>query len=204
MGVGIQEPAGSATRTPRTQGRRAVAAFGLLTVVSLALSVLGIGTGDGPLGPPMGYGASIPRDVGDEFTEGTTMLVNDGLFSVHIESIRPLPFGDGATGLSITAVELAPHQDLGVGMVDGPGYETVPRDIRRSPGGYQIPPERRVGERASMAEVLLRITVERAGVWTYRGYEVVYRSGFVRHRMVMPIDLQVCTPRGATCPAVDD
>lgn len=79
------------------------------------------------MGPPPGYGAAISRDVGADFTEGATSLHHDGLFPVHIETIRPLPVDGAANGLRITAVELAAHRDLGVGMVDGEGYETVPR-----------------------------------------------------------------------------
>lgn len=36
-------------------------------------------------------------------------------------------------------------------------------------------------------------------MWTYRGYEVTYRSGPVRHRMVVDVDLQACTPAGRDC-----
>ena len=135
--------------------------------------------------------------------EGATSLHNDGLFTVHIEAIRALPVDGAANGLRITAIELAAHRDLGVGMVDGAGYETVPRDARLSPQGYEIPPEHSMGERASLAEVLVRAEVEREGVWHYRGYEVTYRSGFVRHRLVVGPDLWACTPSGAPCSQLD-
>jgi hypothetical protein len=48
--------------------------LGALTLVSIGLSVVGTGTGDGPLGPPPVYGAGISRDVGDEVTEGSAFL----------------------------------------------------------------------------------------------------------------------------------
>ncbi|WP_406832002.1 hypothetical protein ABEG17_04025 [Pedococcus sp. KACC 23699] len=40
------------------------------------------------------------------------------------------------------------------------------------------------------------------GAWHYSCYEVTYRSGFVRHRMLVAADFRVCTPSGATCPPV--
>lgn len=194
-------PVGTATRAQHTHRAHGVAALGLLTAASLGLSVLGIGTGNGPLGPPTSYGMGISRDVGDEFTEGATMLRNDGWFTAHVEGIRPVPVDDAAARMPVTAVEIAPSSDLGIGMSEGPGYDTLAREVRSPVRGYAIPPQRLVGERASLAEVLVRAKITEPGVSTYRGYEVTYRSGFVRHRMVVDVELQGCTPRGATCPA---
>ena len=47
----------------------------------------------------------------------------------------------------------------------------------------------------SAFEVLARAKVTHDGVWAYRGYEVTYRSGVVRHRAVLPATLTVCAPR---------
>lgn len=133
MGVMIQETAGAADTTPRRHRRHGLAALGLLTVASLGLSVLGIGTGEGPLGPtgPRGwYGAAVGRDVGADVTEGGTVLTNHGWFTVHVESIRPLPVDDATRGLSITDVQLAPASGSMVGLVDGTGEEFVGREVR--------------------------------------------------------------------------
>lgn len=207
MGVVVQGDGGSgdAERQPgrRPWGRRwnrwhAAITVGVVAVVGVTMCLTGIGTGDGPLGPPGGYGAGISRDVGDEVTEGATVLVNDGWFAVHIESIRPLPVDDAGTGLPVTAVELAPARPTMVGMADGPGYETVAANARGTPAGYVIEPPR-VLDHDGLAEVLVRFRVVQPGTWRYHGYEVVYRSGGIRHRMVVAVDLRVCTPRGASC-----
>ena len=189
----------AAPRRPRRRwGARVAAALAALVVVGFVMAATGWGTGDGPLGPPPGYGAGISRDVGDEVTEGTTVLVNDGWFAARIESIRPLPVGDAAAGAPVTAVELALIRPTMVGMADGPGYDTVGPNTRRAARGYAIDPPRTLGH-AGTAEVLVRLRVARPGTWHYRGYEVVYRSAGIRHRMVVQVDLRVCTPRGADC-----
>ena len=201
MGVMIQEAAGAADTTPRRHRRHGLAALGLLTVASLGLSILGIGTGEGPLGPtgPRGsYGVSAGRDVGDDLTEGGTVLTNHGWFTVHVESIHPLPVDDAAKGLTITDVQLAPASDL-VGFLDGTGEEFVGREVRRPTAGYSILPHHRVDGGASQAEVLVHARITRPGTWTYRGYEITYRSGLARHHMVVDAELQVCTPAGRDC-----
>lgn len=199
MGVTIQEPVGTAARAPHVHRRRGVAALGLLTVASIGLSVVGIGTGDGPLGPPPRYGAGLSTDVGHEFTEGNTFLRNSGVLPVHIESIRAVPIGDATSGAPVTAIEMVAPSSPAIGVVDGAGHDTVPRQLRRDPAGYTIAPQRGVGEQKGTAEVLVRVRVERAGSWSYRGYEVTYRSGFIRHHLVVDAHLQVCTPAGSDC-----
>ncbi len=203
MGAGTKT-VGTASATPRTRRRPGAAAFGLLTAASVVLSVLGIGTGYGPLGPPPGYGAGISRDVGAEVTEGSTFLVNDSWFTAHLESVRPISVGDEAAGLPITAVEITPASPSGIGMVDGAGYEYVAKGMRSSPKDYSVLPERRTGKDAGYIEVLVRARVTEPGAWHYRGYEVTYRSGFVRHRMVVAANFWVCTPSAATCPPGTD
>lgn len=200
MGATIHEPVGTAARAPRAPRRQGPAALGLLTVASIGLSALGIGTGDGPLGPPPGYGVGVSRDVGSEVTEGSTFLVNHGWFTAHLESVRPVSVGDEAAGLTVTAVEVAPASPSGIGMVDGDGYEYVAQGVRSSPAGYTVLPERRVGKDTGYVEVLVRAKVTRPGTWHYRGYEIVYRSGFVKHRMTVGADFWVCTPSGTQCP----
>ena len=200
MEVGIQEPVGTPARAPHAIGRHGVIALALLSVASVILSVLGIGTGDGPLGPPPGYGVGISRDVGSEVTEGGTFLENDSWFTAHLERIRPIAVGTEATGLGTTAVEVVPASPSGIGIVDGAGYEHIAKEVRSDPAGYAVLPERRMGQDTGYVEVLVRVKVTRPGAWHYRGYEVTYRSGLVRHHLVVPADLWVCTPSGALCP----
>lgn len=189
------------TPAPTTHRRRnAVLALGGLAAAGLVLSVLGIGTGDGPLGPPGGYGTSVSRDVGSEFTEGSTTLVNHGWFAAHIESIRPLPVDDATQGLAITDVQLAPASGPLIGLVDGSGEEYVSDGVRSPAAGYTLLGSRRFDGAGSRAEVLVRARVTHPGAWTYRGYEVTYRSGLVRHHMVVDVELQACTPSGRDCP----
>lgn len=210
MGV-VQGDVGFDAAEPQPAGRpwwrrwsssRAGGAVGVLAAVGVTMCLTGIGTGEGPLGPTdWGASAATSRDVGDEFTEGAVALVNDGWFDVHIESVRPLPVGDAARGLAVTSVRLAPrvHGRDGVGLVEGSGAEVVPLADRRSPAGFTIPRTSDAGPFGGSAELLVTYEVTRPGTWKYRGYEVVYRSGLVRHRVVLPFVVGVCTPAGKDC-----
>ncbi|MFC8501967.1 hypothetical protein ACFUC1_06375 [Pedococcus sp. NPDC057267] len=188
----------------RWNRRRVAVAVGVVAAVGVTMCLTGIGTGEGPLGPThWAAGAGASRDVGDEFTEGAVALVNDGWFDVHLESVRPVPATDTSAGLAVTSVQLAPrvHGRDGIGLVDGSGAELVPLADRRAPAGYTIPRTRDAGPFRGSAEVLVTYRVTRPGTWKYRGYEVVYRSGLVRHRVVMPFAVSVCTPAGKDCGA---
>lgn len=199
--VGFDDAGPQPGRRPwwRRWSRRGVTiTVGVVAAMGVTMGVTGTGTGDGPLGPPPGYGAAISRDVGDEVTEGATVLVNRGWFTAHIESIRPLPDDAAVSAVHVTAVELAPTRPTMVGVADGPGYDTVDAASRRPAAGYEIAPQRR-HDGPGQAEVLVRFKVVQPGTWRFRGYEVVYRSGLVRHRMVVAIDFRICTPRGAPC-----
>ena len=199
--VGFDDAERQPERRPwwrRWNRRHAATAVGVVAVVGVTMCLTGIGTGEGPLGPAPGYGAAISRDVGDEITEGATVLVDDGWFAAHVESVRPLPVGEAATAVRVEAVELVPASRNGIGMVDGPGYDLLPSGVRSAPEGYVIHSARSFGSPGT-AEVLVRFTVVQPGEWRFRGYEVVYRSGLVRHRMVADVDFRICTPRGAPC-----
>jgi hypothetical protein len=86
-----------------------------------------------------------------------------------------------------------------IGLVDGTGAEFVSTEVRSPASDYTIRAGRRSHGEGSRAEILVRARITRPGVWTYRGYEVTYRSGLVRHRMVLDVQLQACTPTGRDC-----
>lgn len=187
----------------RRWGRRRVAiAVAVVAVVGATMCLTGIGTGEGPLGhDDQGASASVSRDAGDEFTEGAVSLVNDGWFDVHIESVRPVPVDDAASGLAVLSVRLAPRtkgQDS-IGLVDGTGAEFVPMPDRKALAGYTVRRTADAGPFGGSAEVLVSYRVLREGTWTYGGYEVVYRSGLVRHRVVLPFQVRACAPKTADC-----
>jgi hypothetical protein len=162
------------------------------------MAATGIGTGSGSLGPRFGHVATITRGVGAEVTIGNVTLLNEGWLPITIERIRPIPAEHAQDGVEIVAVEVADlspaDTDAFIGMVDGSGYDAVRLDLRRSPRGQVLPPQWRAGEGQGMVQTLVRIRVLREGEWTYRGYEVTYRSGLVRHRAVLPVDITACTP----------
>lgn len=202
--VGFDDAEPPPARRPwwrRWSRRRTAVAVCVVAAVGVTMCLTGIGTGDGPLGPPPGYGAAISRNVGDEVTEGATVLVNHGWFTAHIESIRPLPVDAAASAVHVTAVEMAPTRPTMVGMADGRGYDTVDAASRGPVDGYEIAPQRR-HDGPGQAEVLVRLRVDQPGTWRFRGYEVVYRSAGIRHRMVVGVDLQLCAPRTTPCPPV--
>lgn len=163
------------------------------------MALAGWGTGDGPLGPPGGAEVGITRDVGARFTDGLVILHNDGWFDARIESVRPLPLGPADDGLTVEDVSLARvvsgHGTIGI--VDGLGEGLVPTSERRKPDGVVLPRDRSAGRDGAQVEVLATYRITRPGTWTYRGYEVTYRSGLVRHRMVVPLSVVACAPKRA-------
>ena len=175
-------------------------AAGLVGAVSVTMAATGWGTGDGPLGPPGGGEVGVTRDVGARFTEGLVILHNDGWFDAHIESVRPIPLGPADDGLTVEDVSLARVvSDHGpIGIVDGLGEGLVPTSERRKPAGVVIPQDRSSGRDSTHLEVLATYRITHPGTWTYRGYEVTYRSGLVRHRMVVPLSVVACAPKRAT------
>jgi hypothetical protein len=133
-------------------------------------------------------------------TEGNVIIANRGRFPVVLETVRPVPSDGAGAGLVVTAVEVADlpvaAAEYGViGSVDGEGYKHVPDKRRHPVSGYVIQPERTVGRDRGLAEVLVRYRIEQEGVWTYRGYEVTYRSGLVRHSAVLDVTMTACAPR---------
>jgi hypothetical protein len=140
------------------------------------------------------------RDVGVSFAEGEIFLHNDGWFDAHIESVRPLPEDGARKGVPVVAVALAmqrPGRDT-IGVVEGAGEELVPTADRHPVEGFVIHPDRAVGRDRGMAEILASYRLAREGTWHYRGYEVTYRSGLVRHRMLVPLTVEACAPKRAT------
>jgi hypothetical protein len=183
---------------------------GLVLAIALfpVLAVTGIGTGPGPLGPDLDHGVLVTRDVGEEVTLGNVTLVNEGRLPLHLESIRLLPEPGATAGLAVTAVEVAPVPTTGsagyIGISDGPGYATVPASARRPATGVVLPTSadgaestQPPGQGKGVLQVLVRARVTQDGTWTYRGYEVTYRSGLVRHRAVLDMTVTACAPRSA-------
>jgi hypothetical protein len=142
----------------------------------------------------------ITRDVGLSFTEGGTILHNDGWFDAHIESLRAVPEGDATEGMPVASVTLAMLEPgrSAIGTVEGAGGELLPSADRHPVEGFVIPPDRAVGRDRGMAEILVTYRLAREGTWHYRGYEVTYRSGLVRHRMLVPLTVEACAPQRAT------
>ena len=193
MGVDVHEAAPGARPDRSVRRRQFVRAFGLLVTVNLALCALGIWTGNGPLGPPGGYGVGTTRPVGSEVTDGNTSLVNHGWLPVHVDSIKPVAAQGAADGLTTTAVELTPTADPRIGLDDGPGYGLVPAAERTDASGQVLPSNRGDKPPGLGVPVLVRVKVTKPGSWHYDGYEVVYRAGFVRHRMTVPVQFWICT-----------
>ena len=204
MGAGVTESYAAAAPARPRAGWWAVLtrhiAAGAFLAASLftVMAVTGIGTGAGPLGPHLGHGSSITRDVGAEVTVGNVTLVNEGLFPLEIEGIRPLPEDGADAGVTVTAVEVAPLPLVGtrgyIGIADGRGYEEVPASQRRTPQGAVLPRRTDAQDRAGLLQVLVRYRLVREGTWVYRGYEVTYRSGLVRHRAVLDVTMAACAP----------
>lgn len=195
--------AGAAPERSATGGwrdlRRPLAVAGVLAASLFAvMAATGIGTGPGPLGDCCGYRVGISRDVGDSFTEGTMVLDNRSWFPIVVEDIRPLPSTGAARGLAVAAVELAhlppPGSSEAIGMGEGDGSHVVPAERRHAVKGSVLQPEWRVGKDRTAQEVLVRYRLEQEGRWTYRGYELTYRSGLVRHRAVLDVTMTACAP----------
>jgi hypothetical protein len=186
---------------PGVRARRLVwAVVALAVAVGVLMAATGWGTGDGPLGPPGGAKVGITANVGDAFTEGGIFLHNDGPFDAHIESVRAVPAQGATEAMPVVAVTLTtrePGRDA-IGIVEGSGEELVPTADRHPAEGFVIHPDRAVGRDLGMAEVLVTYRVEREGTWHYSGYEVTYRSGLVRHRMLVPLTVEACAPKRAT------
>jgi len=139
------------------------------------------------------------RDVGASFTEGEIFLHNDGWFDAHIESVRAVPEGDAMEGMPVASMTLAMREPgrSAVGMAEGAGGEIIPTADRHHLEGFDIHPDRAVGRGRGMAELLVTYRLAREGTWHYLGYEVTYRSGLVRHRMLVPLTVEACAPKRA-------
>lgn len=203
MGAGVSEPYAAAPARPRAGWwavltRHSVPGMILAVLLFTAMAITGIGTGAGPLGPHFGHGMTITRDAGAEFTVGNVTLVNEGLFPLEVESIRPLPENGADAGVTVTAVEVAPLPLTGtrgyIGIADGRGYEEVTASQRRIPQGAVLPRRTDDQSQAGLPQVLVRYRLVREGTWVYRGYEVTYRSGLVRHRAVLDVTMAACAP----------
>jgi hypothetical protein len=210
MGAGIMATAGvpgadAAARRSRAGGWRHLGlplgyAALLATALFTVMGATGIGTGPGPLGDCCGYGAGISSDVGVTVTEGFVVIGNRGWFPMRLEQVRPLPSGGGGTGFPVTAVEVADLPVAGaeygtVGLITDEGYQHVPADRRHPVRGFVIQPQWRVGKDRGLAEILVRYRLAGQGTWVYRGYEVTYRSGLVRHKAVLDLSVAACAPQ---------
>ena len=206
MGAGVTESyAGAAPVRPRWAGwavltRNGVHGAFLAASLFVVLALTGFGTGPGPLGDCCGYGVGVTRGLGDTVTEGNVILRNQGWFPVVLGDVRPLPADGADAGLAATTVEIAELPAAGadygtIGLADEEGYPHVPAARRHPVSGWVIPPEWRVGKDRGLAEVLVRYRILDEGTWTYRGYELTYRSGLVRHRVVIDVTMTACAPQ---------
>ena len=217
MGAGVTESCAVGPVSGETAGRLRIGGWRVLTrhlghglflaaTLFTVLAVTGIGTGPGPLGECCGYGVGITRDVGDTFTEGTTVLQNPSWFPIVMEDVRPLPTRGAGTGVEVVAVELAtmpvPGTSEAIGMAGGDGSQVVPSQRRHPVEGFVLQPEWRVGRRHGDTEVLVRYRLRKEGTWTFRGYELTYRSGLVRHKAVLDVTMTACAP-AAQVPVAD-
>lgn len=161
-----------------------------------AMAVTGWGTGDGPLGLPRGVSASmaVPVDIGGSVTDGgASGLRNHGWFDATIERIRPIPLDGAGRGMPVQSVRLA-HW---LRQTDGDGRTYYVPDEPGTPAeGFVLHPVSRGGSLKNGVQVVATYRVAAQGVWRYRGYEVTYRSGLVRHRMVIPFEVVGCAPKG--------
>jgi hypothetical protein len=173
------------------------------------LAYTGVGTGPGPLGDCCGYGVGASRDVGVTVTEGNVIVANRGWLPIRLEEVRPLPSDGAGAGLPVTAIEVADLPVAGadygtIGLVTEEGYQHVPLERRHPVHGFDIQPAWRVGKDHGLAEVLVRYRIAQEGTWTYRGYELTYRSGLVRHRAVLDVTMTACAPAARITLAVCD
>ncbi|SES47046.1 hypothetical protein SAMN05216199_3994 [Pedococcus cremeus] len=209
MGTGVTESYAVGPVPGETAGRSRVGGWRLLTrhpgrglflAASLftVLAVTGIGTGPGPLGDCCGYGVGITRNVGDSFTEGTTVLQNRSWFPIVMEDLRPVPTRGAETGAEVVSVEVAtmpaPGTSDAIGTAERDGSQVIPAQRRHPVDGFVLQPEWRVGEHHGLGEVLVQYRIRQEGTWSYRGYELTYRSGLVRHKAVLDVTMTACAP----------
>ena len=194
--VGL-EPAVTGGRWTRRHLVLATAAAVIGVVVAMAWT--GWGTGPGPLAPPeLGRNTArveIPAMVGSVVSDaGAFGLHNRGRFDAHLERVRPIPVDAATKGMPVESVRLAHPTEHRSGDDTWwePGQETTAE-------GFTFPRGRPDDDPGSWMNLVVRFRLAEEGLWTYRGYEVTYRSGLVRHRMVLPLEFVGCAPaRGRT------
>lgn len=184
---------------PGVRARRTVGAVVALAVaVGVLMAATGWGTGDGPLGLPDNGSAMMQQtgSVGSMVIDGgASGVANHGWFDATIEQIRPIPVDGAQDGMPVESVRLthwAPQTDA-----NGQGYY-LPGEPGESPRGFVVHPIRHGGRLANAIQVVVHYRLAAEGVWRYQGYEVTYRSGLVKHRMVVPFSVVGCAPQRTT------
>ncbi|WP_353950961.1 hypothetical protein V6K52_15145 [Knoellia sp. S7-12] len=185
-----------ATRTRQWLTRpRAFGALAALVLAGSTMAATGIGTGPGLIGHDLGTTLGISRSAPTTFSSGI-ILRNHGWLDVQIESVRPIPRGDAAKGLSLREISFT-LETYPVGMSEGSAESEMPRSVRRPAAGFVLPPSDGSPESSAFGVATWELVT--AGDWAYDGYEVVYRHGFVRHRTAVGPRTVACPSSVTTC-----
>ncbi|MFW5469758.1 hypothetical protein ACOCJ4_06905 [Knoellia sp. CPCC 206435] len=185
----------TSAENPTTRRRQVVnwtrpfGALAALVVAGTAMAATGIGTGSGPISHGVGTTFGINRSAPSTFSSGI-ILRNHGWFDVQIESIRPIPRGDAASGMPLREVSFT-LETYPVGMSDGSAEPEMPRSVRRPAAGFVLPPSDGSPDSSAFGVATWELVTD--GEWAYDGYEVIYRHGFIRHRAEVG-------PRTVACP----
>lgn len=155
--------------------------------------------GDGPLEGGVGNEQGQPLDVGQPYTWGSTLLLNEGKKPAVLERVRLL----GVTGsLELLAVHTRQVPDeRGQGLYFGD--TSFPRsDYPSRPLAEQkvVPVPKTFGPEGSPIEglqIILGVKVNEPGVARFGAVEVTYKVGGRRYREVYNDSVYLCAPYDA-------
>lgn len=151
----------------------------------------------GPLRPPPNattHGMSI--ETGRSVTWGGAYLLNDTADPVTIEAVDLIGYKSNS-GARVDRVEIVDPgaTGSGIGVVDGDGYAAIAPALRRSSAGYRMEPRRN-------ANVLVKVTGTKAGVWNFEAVEITYRVAGSEHTLRLPNSFVLCVDVQGECPSL--
>lgn len=175
------------------------AVLGVLVIggAGLMLALRDSGLGDGPLdaGFPGAYGQGL--ELGDAYTAGQVILLNEGDEPAVIERVRVLGVTDGIEVLGIHTRRVpGTDGELGtfIGAVGFPPQGYVTRPLAEQ-NVVPVPTEfTEGGSPAAGLELAIGVRATQPGVGRARGVEITYRVGGKRYREEINAGIYLCAP----------